>query len=69
MSQKKEKFTHESLRVRCEVLQKIREHVAVSKHTMTGFAEIAILEKLERERRTEKTQYDDFGKRMGTYPV
>lgn len=69
MAQRKEKFTHESLRVRCEVLQKIREHVAVSKHTMTGYAEIAILEKLERERRTEKVKYDEVGKRMGSYPV
>jgi hypothetical protein len=32
------------------------------------FYDIAVKEKLERERQTEKVQYVDAGKRMGVFP-
>jgi hypothetical protein len=54
-------ITHTSVRIRRDVLDKLREHTIESRHTLAGFTELAILEKIERERR-EKKEYVDFGK-------
>lgn len=52
MAKKKGQYTHQSLRVRTDILDKIRTHVTNTRQSMAGFAEIAIQEKINRDKDT-----------------
>ena len=62
------KYKGKNIRVSEEAHKNAVEHCGV-KLNLCAWTSEAILEKLERERRTEKVKYDEVGKRMGSYPV
>jgi len=49
MAKQKVQYTHESLRVRAEILDTVRSHVKNTRQSMCGFVELAITEKINRE--------------------
>jgi hypothetical protein len=48
MGKQKIQFTHESVRIRKEILQRLKDETAITRQTLSGFVEIAIMEKIER---------------------
>lgn len=41
-------YTHESVRLRKEIVNRLRNECDITRQTMSGFTEIAIMEKIER---------------------
>lgn len=54
----KKKYTTVSQRVDKEICDQVKEHIT-GQETVGGFYDRAASEKLERERRAEKAQYDE----------
>lgn len=49
MAKQKVQHTHKSVRVQREVLDSIIDHVSKTRQTISGFIELAVDEKLQRE--------------------
>lgn len=49
MAKQKVQYTHESVRVQKNVLDNVRSHVSKTKQSMSGFVEIAINERLQKD--------------------
>jgi hypothetical protein len=62
MKQKK-RYTSESVRVDKDIACQVREHL-IGKESIGGFYDRAASEKLERERNTEKVQYNEQSKKI-----
>lgn len=61
-------MAEKSIKVDVDIHATVVSHTEKTGQKIGKFYDIAAKEKLERERRTEKAQYDDAGKRMGSWP-
>jgi len=61
-------MAEKSIKVDNELHSQVVAHTINTGHKIGKFYDIAVKEKLERERQTEKVQYEDAGKRMGVFP-
>jgi hypothetical protein len=61
------KYKGKNIRVTDDAHAKAVEHCG-QLINLGAWTSEAMMEKLERERQTEKVQYDNAGKRMGVYP-
>ena len=61
-------MAEKSIKVDNELHSQVVAHTINTGQKIGKFYDIAVKEKLERERQTEKVQYEDAGKRMGVFP-
>lgn len=61
-------MAEKSIKVDNELHSEVVTHTINTGQKIGKFYDIAVKEKLERERQTEKVQYVDSGKRMGVFP-
>lgn len=61
-------MAEKSIKVDNDLHSQVVAHTIKTGQKIGKFYDIAVKEKLERERQTEKVQYVDAGKRMGVYP-
>jgi hypothetical protein len=61
-------MAEKSIKVDNELHSQVVAHTINTGQKIGKFYDIAVKEKLERERQTEKVQYVDAGKRMGVFP-
>jgi hypothetical protein len=61
-------MAEKSIKVDNDLHSQVVAHTINTGQKIGKFYDIAVKEKLERERQTEKLQYVDAGKRMGVFP-
>jgi hypothetical protein len=61
-------MAEKSIKVDNDLHSQVVAHTINTGQKIGKFYDIAVKEKLERERQTEKVQYQDAGKRMGVFP-
>lgn len=61
-------MAEKSIKVDNELHSKVVLHTMTTGQKIGKFYDLAVKEKLERERQTEKVQLTDAGQRMGIYP-
>ena len=61
-------MAEKSIKVDNELHSQVVAHTINTGQKIGKFYDIAVKEKLERERQIEKVQYVDAGKRMGVFP-
>jgi len=61
-------MAEKSIKVDNDLHSQVVAHTINTGQKIGKFYDIAVKEKLERERQTEKVEYVDAGKRMGVFP-
>jgi L-amino acid N-acyltransferase YncA len=61
-------MAEKSIKVDNDLHSQVVAHTINTGQKIGKFYDIAVKEKLERERQTEKVQYVEAGKRMGVFP-
>jgi hypothetical protein len=61
-------MAEKSIKVDNDLHSQVVAHTINTGQKIGKFYDIAVKEKLERERQTEKVQYEDAGRRMGVFP-
>jgi L-amino acid N-acyltransferase YncA len=61
-------MAEKSIKVDNDLHSQVVAHTINTGQKIGKFYDIAVKEKLERERQTEKVQYEHAGKRMGVFP-
>jgi hypothetical protein len=61
-------MAEKSIKVDNDLHSQVVAHTINTGQKIGKFYDIAVKEKLERERQTEKVQYENAGKRMGVFP-
>jgi hypothetical protein len=61
-------MAEKSIKVDNDLHSQVVAHTTNTGQKIGKFYDIAVKEKLERERQTEKVQYEDAGKRIGVFP-
>jgi L-amino acid N-acyltransferase YncA len=61
-------MAEKSIKVDNDLHSQVVAHTISTGQKIGKFYDIAVKEKLERERQTEKVQYEDAGKRIGVFP-
>jgi L-amino acid N-acyltransferase YncA len=61
-------MAEKSIKVDNDLHSQVVAHTINTGQKIGKFYDIAVKEKLERERQPEKVQYEDAGKRMGVFP-